>query len=162
MATVSGMEFLGLPLHPLVVHAAVVFVPLAALLVIAFAVLPKHRWATRWPALLVTLVALATVWLARISGKSLKEELPGIEQVTATHESRGQLLSLLMIGFTIVVAAGAWYLGGPSALASGRGARDSAAAAVDKVLPAVLVVAALVVLVAVAMTGDAGTRVVYG
>lgn len=41
------MEFFGLPLHPLVVHAAVVFVPLAALLVMVFAVFPRHRWATR-------------------------------------------------------------------------------------------------------------------
>jgi uncharacterized membrane protein len=156
------MEFFGLPLHPLVVHAAVVFVPLAALSVIAFAVFPKHRWATRWPALLLTVTSLATVWVARISGKSLKDELPGIGQVIATHEERGELLSLLMIGFTVVVALGAWSLGGPSALVSGRGARDSGVAALDKVLPAVLVVASLVVLVAVVITGDAGTRVVYG
>lgn len=156
------MEFMGLPLHPLVVHAAVVFVPLAALLVIVFAVLPKHRWATRWPAFLLTLVSLVTVWVARISGKSLKDELPGIEQVIATHEDRGELLSLLMIGFTVLVAVGAWSLGGPSALASGRGARDGGVAVLDKVMPAVLVVAALVVLVLVVMTGDAGTRVVYG
>lgn len=156
------MEFFGLPLHPLVVHAAVVFVPLAALLVIVFAVFQKHRWATRWPALLLTLVSLATVWIARITGKSLKDELPGIEQAIATHEERGELLSLLMIGFTVLVAVAAWSLGGPSALASGRGSRDSGVAALDKVLPAVLVVAALVVLVAVVMTGDAGTRVVYG
>jgi uncharacterized membrane protein len=156
------MEFFGLPLHPLVVHAAVVFVPLTALLVIAFAVLPRYRWATRWPALLLTLVSLATVWTARISGKSLKDELPGIGQVIATHESRGELLSLLMIGFTILVALGAWSLGGPSGLVSGRGARQSGVAALDKVMPAVLVVASLVVLVAVVLTGDAGTRVVYG
>jgi hypothetical protein len=42
------MTFAGLPLHPLVVHAAVVLTPLAALLVVGSAVLP--RWLTRWPA----------------------------------------------------------------------------------------------------------------
>jgi hypothetical protein len=44
------MTFAGLPLHPLVVHAAVVLTPLAALLVVGSAVLPRWRWLTRWPA----------------------------------------------------------------------------------------------------------------
>jgi hypothetical protein len=32
------------------VHAAVVLTPLAALLVVGSAVLPRWRWLTRWPA----------------------------------------------------------------------------------------------------------------
>ena len=43
------MEINGVPLHPLVVHAVVVFAPLAALFGIAYAVLPNWRWALRWP-----------------------------------------------------------------------------------------------------------------
>lgn len=157
------MEIFGLPLHPLVVHAAVIFTPLAAACVIAFAVLPKHRWATRWPALLLTVTALGSVWIARLSGKDLKENLPGIEQLIATHEERGELLSWLVIGFTVIVAVGFWTLGGPSGLVSGRGARDSSGvAALDKVMPVLLVVAALVVLVSVVLTGDAGSRAVWG
>jgi cation transporter-like permease len=151
-----------MPLHPLVVHAAVVFVPLAALAVIAFAVLPRWRWLSRWPAVLLTLVALASVWVSRLSGKSLADELQGIERLIETHEERGELLSLLMIGFTVLALLGAWALGGPSALVSGAGARESRVAALDVVLPALLVVASLVVLVMVVLTGDAGSRVVWG
>jgi uncharacterized membrane protein len=156
------MEVGGVPLHPLVVHAAVVFVPLAALAVVAFAVLPKHRWLTRWPAVLTTVVALVSVWVSRFSGHALKEDLQGIEQVIATHEERAELLSLLMIGFAVLALVGAWALGGPSALVSGAGSRESRVAALDVVLPGVLVVASLVVLVLVVLVGDAGSRVVWG
>ena len=36
-------EIFGLPAHPLLVHAAVVLVPLAALGTIAAAAIPRHR-----------------------------------------------------------------------------------------------------------------------
>jgi hypothetical protein len=52
------MTVAGLRLHPLVVHAAVVFTPLSALLVVGFAVLPRWPWLTRRPARLTTLAAL--------------------------------------------------------------------------------------------------------
>ena len=42
------MEINGLPLHPLVVHAAVVFGPLAALAALAYVGLPRWRDRLRW------------------------------------------------------------------------------------------------------------------
>ena len=42
------MEINGLPLHPLVVHAAVIFGPLAALAALAYLV-PRWRLRLRWP-----------------------------------------------------------------------------------------------------------------
>ena len=57
------MEINGPPLHPLVIHAVVVFVPLAALLAIAMSV-PKWRWLARWPALSVTIGATAATYVA--------------------------------------------------------------------------------------------------
>lgn len=156
------MEIAGLPAHPLIVHAAVVFTPLAALLVVAFAVLPKHRWLTRWPAALAVVAALASVWAARLSGQSMLNDNPALAQLVQTHQDRAKLLSLIMIGFAVLALLGTWALGGPSALASGRGEVTSRVAVLDKVLPAVLVVVALVVLVQVVLTGDAGSRAVWG
>lgn len=156
------MEIAGLPLHPLVVHAAVVLTPLAAALVVVFAVLPRHRWLTRWPAVATTVVALGSVWVSRFSGNSLADSLPGIEQVIETHRSRGVWLSLAMVVFTLLVAVSAWALGGPSALASGRGARESRVAGQETLLVVLLVASALVVLVLVGLTGDAGARAVWG
>ena len=156
------MEIAGLPLHPLVVHAAVVFTPLAALAVIAFAVLPKHRWLTRWPAALAALVAFGSVWAARLSGQSMLDANPDLAQLVATHQDRGVLLSWAIIVFLLVTLVGVWSLGGPSALATGRGAMESKVASLDKVLPALLVLASLGVLIGVVLTGDAGSRAVWG
>jgi hypothetical protein len=156
------MTIVGLPLHPLVVHAAVVFTPLAAMLVIAFAVLPNWRWLTRWTATGTTFLALASVYVAKVSGLSLLKSRPYLRELVATHEHRGKILFLLMIGFMVITAVGAWTLGGPSGLASGRGARESKVAVLDKVMPVLLVAAALAVLVSVALTGDAGARSVWG
>ena len=47
------MTPLNLPLHPLFVHGAVVFIPLAALVAMAFVLRADWRWALRWPTLLI-------------------------------------------------------------------------------------------------------------
>ena len=156
------MEIAGLPLHPLVVHGAVVFTPLAALVAAAFAVLPKWRWLSRWPTVLLALVAFGSVWTARLSGASFLNERPELRQLVATHEERGELLSLIMIGFLVLTLLCAWALGGSSALVSGKGERESRLPAADKVLAAMLVLTAVAVLVQVVLTGDAGSRAVWG
>ena len=156
------MEIAGLPLHPLVVHAAVVLTPLAVLLVIAFAVLPRHRWATRWPAAAATLAALASVWVARLSGVSLRDSRPELARLVESHAQRGAQLSLLVTALAILTAVSVWSLGGSSALASGRFARESRVPALDKVLPALLVLSGLAVLVSVVLVGDSGARAVWG
>jgi len=156
------MEIAGLPLHPLVVHAAVVFVPLAALGAILLAVVPRWRWVTRWPTAAVTIVALGSVVLARLSGEDYLQQRPELAPLVAVHQDRGELLMWFTVAFAVVVAVGVWLLRGASPLPSGRGGRASVAPVLDKVLPVLMVVAAVVVLVQVVLTGDAGTRAVYG
>ncbi len=156
------MEISGIPLHPLIIHAAVVFTPLAAAVVVVFAAVPRWRWATRWPAVLTTLVALVSVVAAKLSGEALLEDRPELEPLVRVHEERGELLLFLVIGFAVLVLLGAWALGGPSGLASGRGAREGQVAVLDKTLPLLLVAGAVVVLVWVVLTGDAGSRAVWG
>lgn len=156
------MEIGGLPLHPLVVHAAVVFVPLAVLAVIGFAGWQRHRWLTRWPAVILVVVATGSVWVSRLSGNALLESRPELERIIQTHQDRGTLLSILVIVLLLLTLAGAWSLGGPSALASGRGAKASRVPMLDTVLPTVLVIFALVVLASAVLTGDSGSRAVWG
>jgi len=155
------MEIAGLPLHFLVVHAAVVFTPLAAIAAGIFAVVPRWRWLTRWPAVALALVAFGSVWTARLSGNAFLDTRPELEELVSTHQDRGDLLSLLMIGFLVVTLVCAWALGGPTGLASGKGARESTLPAADKILAAMLVLTALAVLVQVMLTGDAGSRAVW-
>jgi hypothetical protein len=156
------MNITGLPLHALVNHAAVVLTPIAALAVLVFAVAPQYRYLTRWPTAVLTLSALGSVWIARISGQALVNDRPELAALVATHRSRATTLSWLTILLTVVVAVGVWGLGGRSGLVSGAGERVTRVAVLDKVLPALLVVAALLVLVWVLLTGDAGARAVWG
>jgi uncharacterized membrane protein len=156
------MEIAGLPLHPLVVHAAVVLTPLAVLAVIAFAVWPRHRWATRWPAAGLTAVAFVATWAARLSGDELAESKPGLEQAVHEHAERGEMFSVIVTVLLVVTALAVWSLGGPSALASGKGAVESRVPALDKILPAALVLVSIAVLVSAVLVGDSGARAVWG
>lgn len=162
------MEIGGLPLHPLVVHTVVATVPLAAGFAIVLALFPRWRWLSRWPAAGLAVLAVGLAWVARLSGNDLLESRPELLQSPALreqillHQSRGELLSLLLIPFALLVLLAAWSLAGPSALASGRGSRESAVPGLEKVLPVVVVLAALGMLVLVVLTGDAGARAVWG
>jgi uncharacterized membrane protein len=157
------MDINGLPLHPLVVHAAVVFAPLAALLGLAYALVPRWRWALRWPLAVVTLVALASAVLAAASGKAFLEsrpallELPGVDK----HRSAGYQLRNLMLLFTVAAGLAVWRLGGPSALASGKGARAQHGSA-DLVVAGLLVIAAVATLVGTFLAGHSGATAVWG
>jgi len=156
------MEIAGLPAHFLVVHAAVVLTPLAAALAIVFAVAPRWRYLSRWPAAIAGVAAFGAVWVARLSGTSYVDTNPGLAQAVEDHRRLGEQLSLLMIGFLVVVLVAAWALSGASGLTSGRGSREAPAAALDKVMPALVVLASLLVLVWVVLAGDAGSRAVWG
>lgn len=82
-------EFNGLPVHALVVHAAVIFPPIAALL--GFGLwLPKWRMRLRWPLVVVVALAFATVWVAASSGEVLKRALG--DQLTGTDNPAGKLV----------------------------------------------------------------------
>lgn len=156
------MEINGLPLHPLVVHATVVFVPLAAMLVGAFAVGRRYRWLTRWPAAAATATALVVTFLARISGESLLEARPELAKLVQVHQERAGVMLWFVIALSVLTAVSVWALPGPSGLASGKGARESRFALLELVLPALLVLTAVGVLVTVVLTGDAGSRAVWG
>lgn len=65
----------GMPVHALVIHAAVVFVPLLALVAIAYAVVPRWRTKVGWAAVLLAIAAPATAVVAKLSGEELRERL---------------------------------------------------------------------------------------
>ncbi len=74
-------SFFGLPAHPLIVHAAVVLLPLAAIGIIVVAVMPKAR---RHYAPLVfgfALAATVAVGLAGSSGEALQKHVQRTELV---------------------------------------------------------------------------------
>jgi uncharacterized membrane protein len=98
----------GLPVHPLLVHATVVFVPLAALLVILAVLVPRFRtWAGPLPAG-VSLVALILTPLSTSSGENLEHDLPHSQLIEEHAELGDQLLWFTLALF--VFAAAFWWL----------------------------------------------------
>ena len=164
------MEIDGLPVHPLVVHAAVVLTPLAVLLAWTLVAWPAARWVTRWLAPGAAALALLTVVLATSSGEALLEARPFLESsdspvrdLVREHEELGEQLQLLMVAFTVTVAAAWWLLPAESPLASGRLAHAGRGGAWPRRgVAGVVVVLGLLCLVWVIRTGDAGARAVWG
>ncbi|CAN5333541.1 hypothetical protein BH09ACT11_BH09ACT11_05490 [soil metagenome] len=101
-------EIGGLPLHPLIVHATVVIVPLAALLVIASALSTRVRaWAGPLP-MLVSLAGLVLTPLSTSSGENLEEQVAVTELVREHAELGDQLL--IFTGLLFVFALAHWLV----------------------------------------------------
>lgn len=154
------MEINGIPLHPLVVHAAVVLVPMAALAAVAMLV-PRWRWLARWPALVLAVGAAVAVQVAVLTGKDLRESRgltsPGIE----SHEQWGERLAVASWVLAVVTVVAFWSLPHVTRLVGGRD-RQARVAVLEKPLLVLVPVLAVVVLVLVFLTGDEGARSVWG
>ncbi len=143
----------GLPLHVLVIHAAVVFGPVAALSALGYVFVARYRDLLRWPTLVLTVIAVGAVWAAYLSGQNFfasdrfahaSGEL--LEHIQ-THESYAKTLRWIASGFGIVTVAATYLHEGP-------GTRRN-------VLSALVAVGAVATLVWVVLTGDAGSRSVW-
>ena len=147
------MEINGLPLHPLVVHAAVVFGPLSALVALAYALVPAWRDRLRWPTLVTVLLATAAIWAAYLTGVSFRDSKDffstgALGVKIEHHKALAGVLRLVTSGFAVVTVLAV-------ALHHRRGG-------VRVALAAVLSAAAIATLVYTALTGDAGAQAVWG
>ena len=83
---------LGLPVHPLVVHAAVVLIPLSSILTIVIAASPDRRARLGWLVWLLSSGGLVSCFVAISSGEVLQSELypDGVPVAVTNHESFGR------------------------------------------------------------------------
>ena len=65
-------EILGIPAHPLLVHAAVVFVPLQIVAALAYALVPFVRRYIAWFVAGIAVIAPITVFTAKLSGDAFR------------------------------------------------------------------------------------------
>lgn len=68
-------EILGIPAHPLIVHAAVVFVPLQVLAAVGYAVAPFVRRYTAWLVVALAVLAPLAAFLAKVSGDAFRQRI---------------------------------------------------------------------------------------
>ncbi len=154
-------RFGDLPLHVLVIHAAVVVLPVAALTAIAFAVLPRWRWLLRWPALLLGLGSLVLAYVAKESGEAFVAAVPTLEKAVEVHQQRGDLLFWYCLVFAVIAVVAFLLLGGPSALASGKGAKATKSRPLELLTSTAVVVIGVLVIWQTIRTGDAGAKAVW-
>jgi len=62
----------GLPAHPLIVHAPIVFIPLLILAAVVYALAPFLRARIRWAVTLLAFVAPLSALLAKLSGDAFR------------------------------------------------------------------------------------------
>jgi hypothetical protein len=168
---------LGLPAHPLLLHATVVFVPLLALGAIAYAVVPHLRRRIRWEVALLALIGAGSVVVTRLSGDAFKARSIRKGQVSPqglAQINQHRTLGITTMWYVIALAAVTLvllYLLAPAGarLAAGGTAAGGTAAtarpAVPRILGIVVAVAAvglaIVSLYYVYRTGDLGAHMVW-
>lgn len=94
----------GLPVHPLVIHAVVVLVPLAAIGALLVIFIPKFR-ASYSPLVLIAVVTgTVTAFIATQSGEALSERV-GLPN---SHSTYGERLSYAVLAFAILFTI--WFV----------------------------------------------------
>jgi len=154
------MTINGIPAHPLIVHAAVVLVPLGALFAAAYGLWPSRRWQTRTPAVVLAVGAALSVQLAAMTGDQLKSRLHEDTALIHTHEQYAGYLQAAMWVLAGIMVIAWWALPHENPLPDKD--HQSGIRALAWPLTVLLPLAALTVLVLVVMTGDAGARAVWG
>lgn len=154
-------QVLGLPMHVLVIHAAVVFVPLLVVLAVAYATLPRFRSRLDWAVAALVVVAPLTTWVAVQSGEALHERqvergFSGeILDKLAEHQRYGDALLLYTVPLAVVVAL-------LLVATSGHARVPALPRWVVPVLGVAIVMLGIVTLAYVYLTGHSGADAAWG
>lgn len=81
----------GLPVHPLIVHVAVIVLPAAALALIVIVLLPRVHWLVRWGVVAALAVGALSAWVAAESGEALSDRVGEAE----VHEELAENLPVV-------------------------------------------------------------------
>ncbi|MET8008022.1 DUF2231 domain-containing protein [Nonomuraea glycinis] len=149
-------EVLGLPVHALVVHFAVVLTPLLVGVAVAYALVPRWRAATAWAVVLLALATVVAVFASWASGPKLLEARfataeGAMADGLAAHASFATPLLLSVLGLGAVSLVLVYVSRGDRFGKSGT-----------MVLSGATVVLALAAAYFVFRTGDSGARAVWG
>ena len=107
------MEVFGLPLHPLVVHAVVVFVPLAALGGLVISALRWARVRYGWLVVACAFVGAVSTLVAQQAGEDMSRKISQPTPAMETHFHLGDSLlvwAILLFVGTALVMAGQWLI----------------------------------------------------
>ena len=162
--------FLGnLPVHPLVVHAVVVLVPLAVLGGLIVVAWPAARRRYGWLVVAVTAVATVAIPFATSTGEGLEQRLPRTTAIEI-HAHLGHDLLVFVAGLLAALAAFIYlhHRATPTGRHEGPGTTTAptrltgATRLATTVLAALIVVLAMISAVQVYRIGDSGAQAAWG
>jgi glucan phosphoethanolaminetransferase (alkaline phosphatase superfamily) len=144
-------KIFGLPVHILVVHAVVVLVPLCAVGAVVMLFSATWRERLRWAEVVLLTVAAGSAFVAKQSGENLKTRLGSFTNASLErHVTLGEKAPWIVLVFWALTVA--WLV---------LDARRASETTV-RVLGILAVVAAIFATTWIVLTGDAGSRSVWG
>jgi hypothetical protein len=155
-------EFLGLPAHPFIVHAAVIFGPLLVAAALAYAFVPMLRKHLGWVVVSLAFVGPIALWFARLSGEALRDRQIAngaqgeLLREIDTHQGFGNLAAWWGTGLGLAALALVYY-----STTAGRRPAVPSSRAISYALMAVTAVLAVLTGYYVFQTGDSGARMVW-
>ena len=140
----------GLPLHPLVVHSAVILVPLVALSALAMSYWPSFSRRYGVPVLVLAVIAQLSLFVAKASGEPFQQR---VHKNIHHHAELGEIAPFTFIPLLILLFI--------------RWRMDKAGATVGsplvrRLVSVLLIFAAILALVYIYLTGHSGAESVWG
>lgn len=140
----------GLPLHPLLVHSAVVLVPLVAIGALVMSYLPSFSRRHGKMILILAVIAQVSVFLAKMSGEAFSEIL---DKNVGKHAELGEIAPLVTLPMVALI-----YL---------RWRMDRAGSSIGNVVirrltSVALVISSLASLILIFLVGHSGASSVWG
>jgi len=140
----------GLPLHPLLVHSAVVLVPLVAIGALVMSYLPSFSRRHGKLILILALVAQVSVFLAKMSGEAFSEIL---KKDVEKHAELGEIAPFVTIPMVALIYL-RWRMD--------RAGSSIGNVAIRRLTSVALVIASVVSLVMIFLVGHSGASSVWG
>ena len=140
----------GLPVHPLVVHSAVVLVPLVAIAALVMSYLPSFSRRYGKLVIIFAVIAQVSLFIAKQSGESFEDRL-GKE--VERHAEFGEIAPFTFIPLLILIYL-RWRLD--------REGANTGSPIVRRLVSILLVAAAILALVYIFLVGHSGADSVWG
>ncbi len=140
----------GLPLHPLLVHGAVVLVPLVAICALVMSYLPSFSRRHGKIILGLAIIAQISVFLAKISGEAFEDIL---NKNVEKHAELGEIAPFVTIPMVVLIYL-RWRMD--------RSGSTFGSVLIRRLTSAALVVASLTSIVFIFLVGHSGAESVWG
>jgi hypothetical protein len=140
----------GLPLHQLLVHSAVVLVPLVAIGALVMSYLPSFSRRHGKIILILAVIAQVSVFLAKMSGEAFAEIL---DKNVEKHAELGEITPLVTLPMVILIYL-RWRMD--------RSGSTFGSVVIRRLTSVALVVSSLVSIIVIVLVGHSGASSVWG